>query len=295
MKQFRIFGALLTIILSAFSILLLTQCGSPAQPQSCNLAPPNVGRVDSIVNNQTYISWSQVIGNNGYRVRIVPLDTLLPAILDTTVAANDTNFVANNLPVNSRLEARIYTICPNGESSKKFLPILLDDGIVIVDEPVMIPPIGSPDGCGKGFINCYNINNKPVTVNYLNTTVLNVLSFSISNFIATPRRHYHIIIKQGNTLLSEFRLINTSNSMYPTNKYFISSGCATNRPTNANYNISTKTFTWTVNGIQLRLIIDDSNNKVLLSSNQPCTYTVLSSIKYTIKCTQYKNTGIPNE
>ena len=295
MKQFRILGALLTIILSAFSILLLTQCGSPAQPQSCNLAPPNVGRVDSIVNNQTYISWSQVIGNNGYRVRIVPLDTLLPAILDTTVAANDTNFVANNLPVNSRLEARIYTICPNGESSKKFLPILLDDGIVIVDEPVMIPRIGSPDGCGKGFINCYSIDNKPVTVNFQNTTVPNVLGLTLNNFIVTPRRHYHIIIKQGNTLLSEFRLINTSNGTNLTKKYFISSGCATNRPTSANYNVSTKTFSWTVNGIQLRLIIDDGRNEIVLSSNQPCTYTTLSSKKYTIKCTQYKNTGIPNE
>ena len=296
MKQIKSFWTIFAAITFVIAVTLLPQCAS--ESKTCNLPAPQSARLDSFSNDQTYISWSQVVGNNGYRIRIIEVDSpaSTPAIIDTTVVLNDTNFVATNLPFNKRLEARISTICTNGEFSPKFKSLRIE-GIIIVDEAAILRPLGTSEGCPTGSIsiNCYQIDKLSASVNFQTlSSSVPTQSLVINNFHQTPQRHYHVIIKKGNAVVSEFRLLYNLPPQAG-NVYVISKSCAIKPP--KNYNAVENSFKWSESsgGNVLRLIIDNANNRLILRSNigNPRSFTVYSSTKYSIQCTKF--VGIPND
>ncbi len=291
MKQFKFFAAFLIVIATFFALMLLPQCTTTSQP--CSLPAPNSARVDSFTPNQTHISWSQVVGNNGYRIRIIEVGSTAPAIIDTTVAINDTNFVAVNLPFNKALEAQIRAICPNNSVSPNFKALEIE-GIVIVDEPVIFPPIGTSTGCPTGSINCYEIDKLPASVNFqTQSSSAPTKNFVIQNFLQTPRKHYRIVIKKGNNVVSDFRLLHHLPPVVA-NVFVISKACSIKPP--ENYSASNNAYKWqessSTNGSILRLIIDNANNRVILQSNSLRSFTVYSSTSYSKQCSKF--TGVPN-
>jgi hypothetical protein len=284
MKQFKPFWAILAAIAFVIAVVLLPQCASPTPPPPCNLPAPQTVRLDSFKNGKAYLSWTQVAGNNGYRIKVVAVDSpsSASALRDTSVEINDTNVVILNLPRNTLLEFQVSAKCSDGNSSKKSGTTRGTTG-VIVDEAILIRQSGL---CPLGQQFCYTIDNKPVTVNFQKfLSPTNAQSLVVLNFNQTIPRHYHIIIKKGSTVVSEFRLIfNLSPNV---NLYTISKACSIN-PVNAgldNVGID-DSFEWSelgnsTNKLRLKVSL---TNQLILESDQPRDFTVYRSTKYTGKC-----------
>jgi hypothetical protein len=280
MKQFKSLWTMVTAIAVVLFLSILTQCQSPTPPTKCELPAPNTVRVDSFTSNRAYISWTQVAGNNGYRIRITAVDSppSYPAIIDTTVAVNDTTFVGNLL-INKRLQVQVNPVCPSGLVSPNNGSALIE-GIVIVDKTPLDPPCED-----ETEVKCYTINQLPASVGYQKIYGNNKLSFDVFSFLQNPPRYYHFVIYNGNVVVSDFKLIQMGSST--ANTYFFAQNCKINPP-NAlvtNYNPNTKTYTWNdgaTNVLKLQLI--NSTNQLRFTSLKKRTFLMESSRSYSKIC-----------
>jgi hypothetical protein len=280
MKQFPSFWTMVAAISLVFTLALLPQCQTPTPPSKCELPAPNTVRVDSFTSNQAYISWSQVSGNNGYRIRIAPVDSppSMPAIIDTTVAANDTIFVANVLTY-KRLQVQISAVCSNKLVSPNNGSALIE-GIVIVDKTPLDPPCED-----ETEVKCYTMNQSPASVGYQKIYGYNKLSYDVFSFLQNPPRYYHFVIYNGNVVVSDFKLIQTGTST--ANTYFFARYCSINPPNAlpANYNPTIKTYTWNDGATNvLKLQIINSTNQIRFTSVKKRTFLKESSRSYSKIC-----------
>lgn len=284
MKQIKSIWAIIAAITFVIVIALLPQCASPTPPP-CNLSAPKNVRIDSFKNGKAYLSWTQVAGNNGYRIKVVTVDSPPPpsVLRDTSVEINDTNIVITNLPRNTLLEFQVSAKCSDGSSSGNSGTTRGSTG-VIVDEVIFIR---QSNLCALGQQFCYSIDNRPATVIRETFGAVNSSRLVIPNFIQLVPRHYHIIIKKGSTVVSEFRLI--YNLSPNANLYTISTGCSV-KPFNAILNNTgiDDNFQWSelgnsMNPNKLRLQIS-LNNQLILESDQQRDITVYRSTKCTGRC-----------
>lgn len=277
MKQIKYIWAIVAVIAAVLAIALKTQCASELKP--CNLPAPRVVRVDSFPNGTAYVSWSQVVGNNGYRIRVLRTDSSATVLRDTSVGINDTNIVITNLPVNTLLEFQVSAKCPDGNSSTN-IGTKRSVSIVIADEIVMT--------------RCPQPNESPCDV--MDDTDGPIIDLSqsgkytcdIPNFISSVgNKHfsYHIVIKDDNTniILSEFRLLyglGQNGAIFG-----IEGSCGSNPPQRADFDGNNKYEWFEPNNSpnKMRFIIN-SDNSVTLETDETRNYTIKKSTSYTTTC-----------
>ncbi len=271
MKQFKSFLAILGSIAFFFTLALMLKCAPPPKP--CKLPAPQTVRIDSFKSNgQAYISWTQVADNNGYRIRVVEVDSppSLSALRDTSVSVNDTNLVISNLPVNTVLEFQVYAKCANDSSSTNGGSIRTQK-IVIVDECPMID--GGPIRLSEKKP-CDTLS-RDASYQVQKSNAL-VTSYNINRFIQKPKRQYRIKIMDGVNVVTDFLLLAKPNI------YYKCIDCGANPPKKEDFNVKTGTFEWKEpkGNAKIRLKIDDKTNSLIIQTDLNRQYIVESSRNY---------------
>jgi hypothetical protein len=271
MKQLKPFWAILTSIAVVFAVVLLPQCTPKSPP--CNLPAPRTVRVDSFLSNgQAYISWTQVVGNNGYRIRVVEVDSppSVTALRDTSVGINDTNIVITNLPVNTLLEFQVYAKCANDSSSTNYGSDI-HTKIVIIDECPLLDGEGILPSKKKPCDTLTRDASQKVEM-----SKAGVNFYTINRFIQKPKLQYRVKVMDGVKVMTDILLI-----AKPT-VYYKCSDCGENPPKKTDFNVKTRTFEWKEpkGSNKIRLIIDDKTNSLIIQTDKKRQYIIERSIKY---------------
>jgi hypothetical protein len=276
MKNPRVFWGIVALLFAVLTFVFVPKCNNDTAP--CNLPEPRSVRIDSFPNGKAYLSWSQVAGNSGYRIKVLVADSPVSVIVlrDTSVGINDTNVVIANLPINTVLEFQVSAKCPPNDSSSTFFGTTKGASIVIIDEIVM------GRDCPTNTVPCDVMDDKDNTLDKQSES--NKTSYTINNFInnvGSSYYSYYILISNGTNAVSEFRILY---GLGQNGAFGIEGSCGVN-PLKMAYLKSSNTYEWTepTGGSKIRFIINN-NNSVTLETDANRDYSVESSTSYATTC-----------
>jgi hypothetical protein len=275
MKNPRVFGGIIALLFAVLAVVFMPKCNNDTAP--CNLPAPRSVRIDSFPNGKAYLSWSQVPGNSGYRIKVLVADSPVSVIVlrDTSVGINDTNIVIANLPINTVLEFQVSAKCPPNDSSSTFFGTTKGASIVIIDEIIL-------NRCPSDQVPCDVMDDRDGTFD--KQTESSKTSYTINNFInnvGSRYYSYYILISNSTNTVSEFRLLY---GLGQNGGIGIEGSCGVN-PLKMAYLKSSNTYEWTepTGGSKIRFIINN-NNSVTLETDANRDYSVESSTSYTTTC-----------